>query len=80
MRLEDCTGGTLALHDTDDADFRVLADGTVLARRHTQLHGRGKTFAVRAWDSTGKTFSATVTVKSESHRAAQVTLVPAGSL
>lgn len=78
MRFEDCTRWKLALYDADDADFRVLADGTVLVRHQTQLPGQGKTFTVSAWDSTGKKFSASVTVKNQSPRSAQVTLVPAG--
>uniref|UniRef100_A0A8C8RYQ0 Cadherin domain-containing protein n=1 Tax=Pelusios castaneus TaxID=367368 RepID=A0A8C8RYQ0_9SAUR len=71
VRLEDCTGRKLALYDTNDADFRVQADGTVLVRHPTHLHGRGKTFAIRAWDSTGQEFSAVVTVKSKSRRSPQ---------
>ncbi|XP_075795916.1 B-cadherin-like [Pelodiscus sinensis] len=66
--FEDCAGWRLAL---DHGDFRVLADGTVLARRHAQLPGRGTTFTVHAWDATGKRFSASVTVQSQSPRSAQ---------
>uniref|UniRef100_A0A8C4Y3L4 Cadherin domain-containing protein n=1 Tax=Gopherus evgoodei TaxID=1825980 RepID=A0A8C4Y3L4_9SAUR len=58
VRFEDCTRWKLGLYDADDADFRVLVNGTVLMRHHTQLHGQGKTFTVDAWDSTGKKFSA----------------------
>ncbi|EMP41927.1 B-cadherin [Chelonia mydas] len=71
VRFEDCTRWKLALYDADDADFRVLADGTVLVRHQTQLPGQGKTFTVSAWDSTGKKFAASVTVKNQSPRSAQ---------
>ncbi|CAM4544665.1 B-cadherin-like isoform X2 [Lepidochelys kempii] len=71
VRFEDCTRWKLALYDADDADFKVLADGTVLVRHQTQLPGQGKTFTVSAWDSTGKKFSASVTVRNQSPRSAQ---------
>uniref|UniRef100_A0A8C0ITB4 Cadherin domain-containing protein n=1 Tax=Chelonoidis abingdonii TaxID=106734 RepID=A0A8C0ITB4_CHEAB len=71
LQFEDCTRWKLVLYDADDADFHVLADGTVLMRHHTQLHGQGKTFTVDAWDSTGKKFSASVTVKTQSPHSTQ---------
>ncbi|XP_062997478.1 B-cadherin-like [Elgaria multicarinata webbii] len=65
VQFSDCHGRKLASYGTEDERFRVLADGTVVVRSHTQLHGQEQTFAVHAWDSTGTKISAWVTVQNK---------------
>ncbi|XP_033012956.1 B-cadherin-like [Lacerta agilis] len=63
VQFADCQGWKLASYTTEDANFWVLPNGTVLVQRQTQLHGQDTTFAVHAWDSTGtRSSSALVTV------------------
>ncbi|XP_053127125.1 B-cadherin-like [Hemicordylus capensis] len=63
VQFADCSGQQLAQFGTEDASFRVLADGAVQVRRHTRLQGPERTFAVHAWDSAGTQSSALVTVR-----------------
>ncbi|KAL8195128.1 UNVERIFIED_CONTAM: hypothetical protein K2H54_046894, partial [Gekko kuhli] len=67
----------LAQYSTEDANFRVLADGTVLVRHHTRLHGGERTFVVRAWDATGTESSAMVTVRNKGRHSPQGETDPA---
>ncbi|XP_048371127.1 B-cadherin-like isoform X1 [Sphaerodactylus townsendi] len=65
VQFEGCAGWKLARYSTEDANFRVLADGTVLVKHHTKLRGEERTFVVHAWDSAGPKSSALVTVRNK---------------
>ncbi|XP_061449889.1 B-cadherin-like [Rhineura floridana] len=63
VQFADCQGWRQASYTTEDANFWVLPNGTVLMQHRMQLHGQEATFAVHAWDSTGtRSSSASVTV------------------
>lgn len=79
VQFEECPGWKLAQYSTGDANFRVLADGTVLARHHTTLHGGERTFVVQAWDSAGTKSSAVATVRNKERLSPQVTCRAPGS-
>lgn len=68
-----CPGWELARYSTEDANFRVLVNGTVLVRHHTELRGAERTFVVQAWDPTGPRSSAVVTVRNKGRHSPQVT-------
>ncbi|KAJ6652500.1 hypothetical protein lerEdw1_011470 [Lerista edwardsae] len=65
VQFADCLGPKLVRFSAQDAHFQVLANGAVLARHHTRLQGPQRTFAVRAWDSTGPSASALVTLQNK---------------
>uniref|UniRef100_A0ABM5EUZ1 B-cadherin-like n=1 Tax=Pogona vitticeps TaxID=103695 RepID=A0ABM5EUZ1_9SAUR len=71
VEFADCQGESAPLYSTQDEHFRVLADGTVLVRHHTQLRGPERTFAVNAWDSSGAKSSTLVTLQNKGHPSSQ---------
>ncbi|XP_066438410.1 EP-cadherin-like [Eleutherodactylus coqui] len=58
----DCTARK-PKYDVQDSRFLVLADGSLIAKRHVKLHGQDITFPVNTWDAQGTKYSTMVTIK-----------------
>ncbi|XP_053304540.1 blastomere cadherin-like [Spea bombifrons] len=67
----DCAPRKHQLYDVGDSRFRVLMDGTVLVKRHVNLHGKDTKFTISTWDALGKKYTATITVLNKRHRHAK---------
>ncbi|XP_040265661.1 EP-cadherin-like [Bufo bufo] len=58
----DCTARKHGKFDVGDPRFLVLADGSLIAKRHVKLHDATK-FHVNTWDARGTKYSTAVTIK-----------------
>ncbi|KAG9474961.1 blastomere cadherin-like [Eleutherodactylus coqui] len=65
----DCTARK-PKYDVRDSRFMVLADGSLIAKRHVKLHGQDLTFPVNTWDAQGTKYSTMVTIKRRSREKA----------
>lgn len=59
----DCTSRKHGKFDVGDPRFLVLADGSLIAKRHVKLLSQDIKFHVNTWDAQGTKYSTAVTIK-----------------
>ncbi|XP_030060503.1 cadherin-1 [Microcaecilia unicolor] len=80
VSFDDCTGHGAALYSAGVHWLKVRKDGRVLVTHELRLDGKERNASIHAWDSTGKRFSATVTLKRDYHHVQESSVGQQGNL